>query len=336
MMNFLAFSAFAITAAPVPRVPVDEWVGDQVFPKSQGITLMDEEGKKIGTWSVTPGKVSWANQEKVLLRHSQHPGPNVGYAMKSDLVRLADAPAFFTEKIQANQRDMWAWQNRAAAWTLKGDHDKAIKDLTEAIQLDPRAYMYVSRGNAWFAKKEHDKAIEDYSEAIRIDPNSSTGFINRGNVLSAKKEFEKAIGDFDSALRIDPKYTRAFVFRGNAWKNLKEYDKAIRDYDEAIRIDPKYASAYDNRGMTWAYKKEFEKAIKDYDEAIRLDPKNANAFYNKACSYALQGKTEPAIDNLQRSIELGYRNFEHIAKDTDFDSIRNEAAFKELMSKYKP
>jgi tetratricopeptide (TPR) repeat protein len=86
--------------------------------------------------------------------------------------------------------------------------------------------------------------------------------------------------------------------------------------------------------MTWAYKKEFEKAIKDYDEAIRLDPKNANAFYNKACSYALQGKSEPAIDNLQRSIELGYRNFDHIAKDTDFDSIRNEPVFKELMSKY--
>jgi tetratricopeptide (TPR) repeat protein len=333
-MSYLACLLWVCTAAPIPRTPVDEWVGDSVFPKTQNLKILDDQGNVVGTWSVTAGKVLWANHEKVQLRHNQSPGPHVGYAMKSDLVRLVDAPAYFTTRIQANERDMWAWQNRATAWSLKGEHDKAIKDLTEAIRLDPRPYMYNARGNAWLSNKNYDKAIEDYAEGIRIDPNFVTGYANRGHAWALKKEFDKAIQDYDSALRINPKYTYALLNRGIAWKNKKEYDKAIADYDEVILLDPKNASAFDNRGVAYAYKKEFEKAMKDYDEAIRLDPKSPNSFYNKACSYGLQMKTDAAIENLAKAFELGYKNFEHIAKDTDFDSIRNQPAFVELINKY--
>lgn len=333
MMPYSAVLVLAI-GAPIPRTPVDEWLGEMVFPRFPTLQLVDETGKNLGTWTVTAGKVSWADSEKVLLRTNQVPGPVEGYAKKADLVRLDDAIAFFSTKLKENDKDLWALRYRANAWTLKEQHEKAIEDLTEALKLDPRAYMWIARGNAWNAKKDYDKAIEDYTEAVRLEPRSATGFSNRGNSLNLKKEYEKAIKDFEEALKIDPRHTRAYYLRGTAWKNLKEFDKAIKDLDEAIRLDPRYTAAYYTRGSAWAARKEFDKAIDDCDQAIRLDPKNTTAFYNKACAFALQGKVEPAIDNLQRAIDYGYKDFGHLAKDTDFDRIRNEPAFKEILKKH--
>jgi tetratricopeptide (TPR) repeat protein len=81
-------------------------------------------------------------------------------------------------------------------------------------------------------------------------------------------------------------------------------------------------------------KKNYDTAIQDLDEAIRLDPKYAFAFYGKACVYALQGRTDPAIENLRRSLELGFPDFEHMAKDSDLDSIRGDPRYKQLVQKY--
>jgi len=114
----------------------------------------------------------------------------------------------------------------------------------------------------------------------------------------------------------------------------KDYDKGIADFTEAIRLDPKDSKAFNDRGSTWSVQKEFDKAIKDYEEAFRLAPKDPSAAYNKACACALQGRTALAIEQLRNAIEQGFRNFGHIATDSDLDSIRNDERFKALIAKH--
>jgi tetratricopeptide (TPR) repeat protein len=94
-------------------------------------------------------------------------------------------------------------------------------------------------GNAWSSQEEYDKAIRDYTEAIHLDPKYALAFCNRGLAWSNKKEYDKAIQDYTEAIRLDPNDAAAFNHRGNAWSNKKEYDKAIQDFNEAIRLDPK-------------------------------------------------------------------------------------------------
>ena len=54
-------------------------------------------------------------------------------------------------------------------------------------------------------------------------------------------------------------------------------------------------------------------------------------LYNLACCEALAGRTNDAIEHLRQSIELSEQLRDYATSDSDFDSIRDEPAFKELV-----
>jgi tetratricopeptide (TPR) repeat protein len=278
------------------------WVGESVLPvkPSKEITFGNVvQGKQVlfpfsGRW---PIKVRDDREEWLRI----YDGHREGWVHKTDFVLVRDAPAYFSRRLRANPKDTFALLMRGAGWAQKGEPDNAMKDFDECIRLSPtEAIFFNSRGNAWKTKKQYDKAIADYDEAIRLNPT----------------------------------YALAFRNRGDAWSEMKRYDKAIRDYNEAIRLDPRFALALCNRGDAWSANKEYAKAIVDYDEAIRLDPKFALALYGKACCYAAQGRIDPAIESLRQALVAGYRNFGHMAKDSNLDPIRNEQRYNELLKMY--
>ncbi len=61
-----------------------------------------------------------------------------------------------------------AFHNRAALYFAKGDYDRAIGDLDQVLQLDPKnAMAFNSRGLGYAAKSDYDRAISDLNQAIR-------------------------------------------------------------------------------------------------------------------------------------------------------------------------
>ena len=66
-------------------------------------------------------------------------------------------------------------------------------------------------------------------------------------------------------------------------------------------------------------------------ELIEQNPGYAGLFYNVACCESLAGRTADAIEHLARAIELSERFRGFAAGDSDFDPIREQPAFKELV-----
>ena len=67
-------------------------------------------------------------------------------------------------------------------------------------------------------------------------------------------------------------------------------------------------------------------------EVVAEHPEYADLFYNLACCESLAGRTDDAIEHLRRSIELSPERSRALAQDdSDFDAIRDEPAFKELI-----
>jgi len=76
---------------------------------------------------------------------------------------------------------------------------------------------------------------------------------------------------------------------------------------------------------------------RQYDQALQLlvgsfqiEPA-ANKMYNIACCHALMGKQAEALKALKQSIALGWSDFEHMAKDTDFANLRETKEFQAIL-----
>ena len=96
-------------------------------------------------------------------------------------------------------------------------------------------------------------------------------------------------------------------------------------------MNPEDATAFNNRGNTYDELERYEEALGDYGRAIELNPEYATAHYNTACVYALMGDVAAACDWLRRSIALDAKYQQMASTDSDFDAIRDNAAFRAVV-----
>ncbi|WP_049779242.1 tetratricopeptide repeat protein [Rhodomicrobium vannielii] len=198
-----------------------------------------------------------------------------------------------------------AYHWRGYNYKNKGDYDRAIVDLNEAIRLDPKdAKAYSNRGDAYDNKGEYDRAIADHSEAIRLDPKNSNAYTHRGNAYRDKGEYGRAIADFNEAIFLDPQYAFTYYNRGNAYRDKSDYDRAIADYDEAIRLYPAMAYAYGGRSHAMFKTGKLEAAMADIDKAISLDKQLAFFFYRRGHIHLASGGKDSALADFNEALRL--------------------------------
>src|SRR5262249_32674896 len=140
-----------------------------------------------------------------------------------------------------------AHHERALSYKSKGDFDRAIADLSEAIRLDPKhAEAYYLPSVAYCNKR--DLAAADSREGIRRDPKLAAAYHSRANAYKGKGDFDRAIADFGEAVRLAPELEAAHpeaiirrlahYNRGGAYANKGDFDRAIADFTQALRLNP--------------------------------------------------------------------------------------------------
>jgi tetratricopeptide (TPR) repeat protein len=77
--------------------------------------------------------------------------------------------------------------------------------------------------------------------------------------------------------------------------------------------------------------KEYDKAAEFLSRAREETPDDAGILFNLACAESLLGRTDDAIAHLRESIANDDSFRESAQSDSDFDPIRGDARFKELV-----
>jgi tetratricopeptide (TPR) repeat protein len=77
---------------------------------------------------------------------------------------------------------------------------------------------------------------------------------------------------------------------------------------------------------------DLEKARQLLLQQYSMNPSNSITLYNLACAEARLGNIDQALKYFKDSIQNGYSDVEHIKKDTDLDSLRNNEEFKNIIS----
>ena len=255
---------------------------------------------------------------------------------------------------------------------LAGEYLEASKEYEAATELNPKDFdAYNNWGVALSdlaesksgieAEALYNESIEKYRQAIQIKPDVHEVYYNWGNILSdlaqsksgieAEALYNESFEKYRQAIRIKPDVHEAYNNWGNVLSDLAQsksgieaealYNESFEKYRQAIQIKPDYHKAYNNWGYAlrrFAQKKSgveaenlYVEAIDKYLQAIKY----GGSTYNLACLYAIRNKKEEALKYLERSLERGEISVDFVEKDTDWDGLRDDSDFKNLLSRYK-
>jgi tetratricopeptide (TPR) repeat protein len=178
--------------------------------------------------------------------------------------------------------------------------------------------------NAWTAHDAGDRIINEHDES-EPDSNEELYLVLRG----------RAVFELDGDRLDAPAGTLVFARPG-----VKRTAFAEEPETTIIALGGTPGEPYEPHGWElWAPLRPLYEAG-DYAEVadrlrvlVEAHPQYALLFYNLACCESLAGRTTDAIDHLRRSIEMSERFRAYAKDDSDFDPIRDERAFRELISR---
>ena len=77
---------------------------------------------------------------------------------------------------------------------------------------------------------------------------------------------------------------------------------------------------------------EYDKAAQVLEAALAQFPDDPGVLYNLACAESMTGRRTEALEHLRRSAEQSERHRDAARTDTDFDPIRDEPEFAEIVA----
>jgi tetratricopeptide (TPR) repeat protein len=159
-----------------------------------------------------------------------------------------------------------------------------------APPADPKVAALMHSGRQAASTGDLERAIRDFSEAIKIDPKYAYGYSDRGQALFKKGETDRAITDFTAAIQRDPQHGAALRARAMAYLRRGTPDPALADLTQAIRLAEGKPSrlapielfeARRTRASLYGAKQQYEQAIADSTaiiDAYANDPALAEAL----------------------------------------------------------
>lgn len=128
----------------------------------------------------------------------------------------------------------------------------------------------------------------------------------------------------------------AHQLRGEALRMRGDFEEALQSFE--IVLQEKEDDLGVLMAMAWCFKRidRLDKAIESMKHAYLSSPKVAVVHYNLACYYSLAGDKEEALSWLARAIRLDASFRDQVAKESDFDPIRNDPDFQYLIQLAKP
>jgi len=248
-----------------------------------------------------------------------------GYAMAEETVLKALG-------IDNNLAEAHTVMGALHAWK-EWNWEKARDELEYAINLDPKyvtAHHYYSE--LLDILGENKKAREQINRAIELDPFlpvlhnlSRAYYYNEGRL-------EYAYNEYNNLQELDPGYGNGAVHWGKFYIHIRKKEdlKAVEEIKKALKMDlstdveaGRADTLYNNSGIdgviSWLIELELQDSIPDPIKLARL--------------YLMLGQKEEALTCLEKGLEDKYKSISLIYNLLDFNILRSETRFQEMIKK---
>ena len=196
----------------------------------------------------------------------------------------------------------------------------------------------------------------DYYHAALNKKSGDARLLNKIGITELMMQrYKEARRSFEQAIRADRKFADAYNNLGVIFYESKKYGPAVKQYQKAIAMDNTSASFFNNLGAAYFSKRAFESAVAAYQHALELDPEvfarssrggvqaqlpspedRARYDYTVAKLFAKMGLSDQSLEYLRKAREDGYKDLKDVYKDVEFDQLRKNPRFTELMASNTP
>jgi hypothetical protein len=176
----------------------------------------------------------------------------------------------------------------------------------------------------WTARNAGDRIINEHDES-EPDSNEELYLVLRG----------RAVFELDGDRVVAPAGTLVFARPG-----VKRTAFAEEPETTIIAIGGTAGKPYESTGWElWAPLRPLYEAGEYAEVAdrgrvlVEAHPQYVELFYNLACCESLAGRATDAVEHLRRAIDMSEQSRAYAKGDSDFDPIRDDPAFKELVGR---
>jgi len=244
--------------------------------------------------------------------------------------RFASAYAALGEAYGTMYRDF----DRVETWL-----DKALDVSLKALMYDSSlSEAYASLGLAYFGKNELDDALSATKKAIELDPLNDNAYWILSRIYHTADRDKEATEALEKLITINPEYLIAYSDLQMYYERLGEKEKYQQTLESVVKVSPGYLIKHPedtyrrmSYAVTLAILGDAEKAKTEGEKAIELSPNDPIMMYYGACLYSRLDEKKRAVELITDAVNHGYVNFEWIKRDPDFENIRSEPGFIELL-----
>lgn len=225
-------------------------------------------------------------------------------------------------------------------------HDKNLKWIKKAEESSLKALIYdptsseaySSLGLVYYNKNLPKEALIAAEKAISFDPDNFFAYWVRGRLYRVMDRDAEAVFDFNKVLELNEDFHSPYGDLQMAFetlhdeKNLQEtIERAALFYPSYLLRHPDDSRAHQFYAFTLKRLGRLEEAKKEMLKGIEQNPNDPIIIYNAACFYALIDDKTAAMENLKRAINNGFENYDYLKHDPDFNGLKEEPDFIELM-----
>jgi serine/threonine protein kinase/Tfp pilus assembly protein PilF len=293
---------------------------------------------------------------------------SAAYDLKGGFLSIPElslkAVEYAEKAVKLNPSLSHAHQFLGGAYSTLGRYDDAIASMNEAVRLEPNnAGAHGSLARAyWLGKGMVEEAIVELEHAVSINPQAGYSYLQLVFLHTLIGNYTRAEAAAKHAIELQEKYISgkeglqvvgAHTRLGYCYYRQRRYDEAIEEYqreleflnssDHALRerslteLEQKLGAAYLRKGMTDEAAMHFKNAVKRFEHRLGKGSDDPFTKYYMACLYSLKGDADKALKYLGDSLgPLKEINTLRAKSDPDFESLREDSRFRELIGESAP